>query len=248
MKNKNRYKITLEYIGKGFCGWQRQQSSLSIQEVIEEAIFKFTKEQVTLFAAGRTDAGVNAYGQVAHFDLTKKIDAKKAVQSINHFIRPQPIGVLFCQEVEDDFHARFSALERKYVYKILNRKSIIIIDRGSKCWIRDKLDIVAMQQGASYLIGNHDFSSFRAAACQAKSPVKTLTKIEIIQNNEDINIYLTAPSFLHNMVRNIVGSLLLVGRGIWSPEKIQDILTQKNRSCAGPTAPPEGLYFLGPKY
>jgi tRNA pseudouridine38-40 synthase len=243
-----RYKITIEYLGQGFCGWQKQEGTVSVQQVLEEAIFKFTKEQVTLVGAGRTDAGVNAYGQVAHFDLSREIDTKKAIGSINHFVWPYRVGVLSCKQVSADFNARFSAIERQYVYKILNRKSIMIIDKGIKYWIRDKLDVEAMREGAKYLTGKHDFTSFRAAACQAKSPIKTLSKIEIIKNGEDISIYVAAPSFMHNMVRNIVGSLIMVGRGIWQPTKIEEILHARSRAAAGPTAPAEGLYFLEVKY
>lgn len=248
MDGRFRYKIALEYLGRGFCGWQKQEGAVSVQQVIEEAIYKFTKEQVTLVAAGRTDAGVNAYGQVAHFDLTREIDTKKAIGSINHFSWPHRVGVLSCEQVSQEFSARFSAIERQYVYKILNRKPIMIVDKGLKYWIRDKLDIEAMKEGASYLIGKHDFTSFRAAACQAKSPIKTLSKIEIIKRGDDISIYFAAPSFMHNMVRNIVGSLLLVGRGVWSPQKIEKVLHARSRAAAGPTAPAEGLYFLEVKY
>jgi tRNA pseudouridine38-40 synthase len=248
MENKFRYKITLEYLGQGFCGWQKQEGAISVQQVLEEAIFKFTGEQVALVAAGRTDAGVNAYGQVAHFDLSREIDTYKAMGSINHFVWPHRVGVLSCRQVSEDFHARFSAIERQYVYKILNRKSTMIIDKGLKYWIRDQLNIEAMREGAGYLIGKHDFTSFRAAACQAKSPIKTLSKIEIVKTGEDVSIYVAAPSFMHNMVRNIVGSLILVGRGIWVPAKIKEVLHARSREAAGPTAPAEGLYFLEVKY
>ena len=243
-----RYKIIIEYLGSGFCGWQRQESCISVQQVLEESIERLFKEKVLLIAAGRTDAGVHAYGQVAHFDLTKEIDVYKAVRSINYFVRPHKVAVLACQLVDNSFHARFSATQRQYVYKILCRPSELIIENGLKLWVREPLSVESMQQAANYLIGKHDFSSFRATSCQAKSPIKTLSNIEIIKQGDNINIYVSAPSFLHHMVRNIVGSLLLVGRGIWPAQKIKEVLEQKNRIYAGPTAPAKGLYFLAVKY
>lgn len=239
-----RYKITLEYLGKNYCGWQRQKEHLSLQQVVEEAISKFSKETPTLEVAGRTDAGVNAYGQVAHFDLTKYYEPRRLMLSINHFLRPHTIGVVNAELVDEEFHARFSAKHRHYVYKILNRDAINIINDGLYTFIRYPLDIEAMRQAAEYLIGHHDFSSFRARECQANSPMKTMDKIEIVQKGEVIEIYFSALSFLHHMVRNIVGSLIMVGSGKWSPEKMQEALLAKNREAAGPTAPAEGLYFL----
>ena len=243
-----RYKITLEYLGKNYCGWQRQKEDLSLQQIIEEAIFKFSKETVTLEVAGRTDAGVNAYGQVAHFDLETHYDPKRLILSINHFTRPHTIGVVEAELVDDSFHARFSAKHRHYVYKILNRKSINIVNKGLVTFIRYPLDIESMQRAADYLIGHHDFSSFRASECQSKSPIKTMDKIEIIKTGETIEIYFSALSFLHHMVRNIVGSLIMVGNGKWPPEKMQEVLLAKDRKVAGPTAPSEGLYFLKVDY
>ena len=243
-----RYKITLEYLGAGYCGWQRQKESLSLQQIIEEAIYSFSKEEVTLVVAGRTDSGVNAYGQVAHFDLNREYDPRRLMHSINHFARMHTVGVVNAEIVDADFHARFSAKTRHYVYKILNRDSINIIEKGLKTHIRQELDIEAMQAGANYLIGKHDFSSFRARECQSKSPIKTIDKIEIINNKDTIEIYASALSFLHHMIRNIVGSLLLVGSGTWEPSKIQKILEAKDRVLAGPTAPAEGLYFLKVDY
>ncbi|PCJ27329.1 MAG: tRNA pseudouridine(38-40) synthase TruA [Rickettsiales bacterium] len=244
----SRYKITLEYLGANYCGWQRQKESLSLQQVVEDAIFAFSKEHVTLHVSGRTDAGVNAYGQVAHFDLEKSHDLARLMHSINHFCRPHTIAIVDIELVDSEFHARFSAKTRHYVYKILNRNAVNVIDSGKKCWIRHDLDVEEMQKAAKYLLGHHDFSSFRASACQSKSPFKTLDKIQIIKNGDDIEIYFSALSFLHHMVRNIVGSLLMVGKGHWRAEKIKDVLEAKDRKAAGFTAPSEGLYFLKVDY
>lgn len=243
-----RYKITLEYLGAGYCGWQRQKEALSFQQIIEDAIFSFSKEQVTLTVAGRTDAGVNAYAQVAHFDLEKQYDPKRLMHSINHFSRPHTIGVIAAEIVDKEFHARFSAKARHYVYKILNRHSINIINRGLQTHIRHNLNIEKMQKAANYLLGHHDFSSFRSSECQSNSPIKTLDKIEIVRHGDNIEIHFSALSFLHHMVRNIVGSLLMVGHGTWKAEKIKEILEAKSRTSAGPTAPAEGLYFLKVDY
>lgn len=243
-----RYKITLEYIGLGFCGWQRQSNSLSLQQIIEEAIFKFSKNEVTVQASGRTDAGVHAYGQVAHFDLCTDYDPRKVMSSINHFCHPYPIGITSCERVNNNFNARFAAKQRHYIYRILNRDGINIINANLKYWIRDPLDVQAMRKAASYLIGKHDFSSFRASECQSNSPIKTLDNIEIIQDGDNIAIYVSALSFLHHMVRNMIGSLILVGRKKWSPEKIKEILELADRKYGGPTAPANGLYFLKVDY
>lgn len=243
-----RYKIILEYLGSGYCGWQRQKDGLSLQQVVEEAIHSFSKERVLLSVAGRTDAGVNAYGQVAHFDLSKQFEPKRLMHSINHFCIGHTIGVVDAQLMNSEFNARFSAKSRHYVYKILNRKQVNIVNKGLVCWVKEGLDIAAMQRASKYLLGRHDFSSFRASECQAKSPMKTLDKIEIIINKELIEIHVSALSFLHHMVRNIVGSLLMVGKGNWPEEKIKEILEAKDRRVAGPTAPAEGLYFLRVDY
>lgn len=248
MVNKFRYKITLEYLGAGFCGWQRQTEALSLQQLVEEAIYKFSKENVLVTAAGRTDKGVNAYGQVASFDLTTAYEPCSVMYSINHFCRPYKVGVIDCELVDADFNARFSAKHRHYVYKILNRKAINIINSGLQHWVKDPLDVNLMMSAASYLIGKHDFTSFRASECQSSSPIKTISNIEIIRNGENIEIYVSAISFLHHMVRNIVGNLLYVGKGDWSPDKVKEILELKDRTKGAPTAPAEGLYFLKVDY
>ncbi|MFK7973499.1 MAG: tRNA pseudouridine(38-40) synthase TruA [Rickettsiaceae bacterium] len=248
MTSSYRYKITIEYLGARYCGWQRQKETLSIQQILEEAIYKFSKETVTLVAAGRTDAGVNAYGQVAHFDLKQNFEPRRLMHSINHFCRGRDVGVVNAEYVNSDFHARFSAKSRHYVYKILNRPSVNIVQKKLVSWIRPELNIFNMQQGANYLIGTHDFSSFRASQCQATSAIKTIDRIEIIKTQDEIQIYCSALSFLHHMVRNIVGSLIMVGKGTWPPEKINHILMAQDRKAAGPTAPSLGLYFLKVDY
>ncbi len=244
----HRYKVILEYIGVGYCGWQKQKEYLSLQQVIEDAIFSFSKEKVAVTVAGRTDAGVNAYGQVAHFDLNNYYEPRRLMQSINHFSRPHTVGVVFAEEVNLDFHARFSAKSRHYVYKILNRSSINIINNGFMYWVRHDLDTEKMQEAANFLLGRHDFSSFRASECQSNSPIRTLDKIDIIRQGDIIEIHISALSFLHHMVRNIVGSLVLVGGGKWKPIQIKEVLEAKDRKAAGPTAPACGLYFLKVDY
>jgi len=244
----NRYKITLEYLGAGYCGWQRQKESLSLQQVVEEAIFAFSKERVNMTVAGRTDSGVHAYGQVAHFDLEKYYDPARLSQAINHFVRPHTVGVVDSEIVDEDFNARFSAKSRSYIYKILNRPSVNVINRGLQHWVRHDLDIKQMQIAANYLLGKHDFSSFRSSDCQSNSPVRTLDEIKITKIDENIEIYVSARSFLHHMIRNITGSLIVVGTGKWKPEKIKEVLEAKDRKVAGPMAPADGLYFLKVEY
>lgn len=246
--NIYRYKIIIEYIGSHFSGWQYQANATSIQDIIEKSIKSFSGQKVILNAAGRTDAGVHAIGQVAHFDLKRCFDPYKVMQAINHFLRPNLIGVINCELVSQTFHSRFSAKGRHYVYRIVNRAGKTIIDHERAWWIRHELVVKNMQEGAKHLIGKHDFTSFRAKQCQASSPVKTLSKIEITRTGEEIKIYVSAPSFLHHMVRNIVGSLVLVGMGKWQPIVIKDVLEAKNRELAAATAPACGLYFLKVDY
>lgn len=243
-----RYKITIEYFGTNLGGWQKQAHSPSVQELIETSIYKFSNEEVTLHAAGRTDAGVHAFGQVAHFDLVKSPLAFTVMQAVNNYLRPYLIVITSCEVVHEDFHARFSAKKRHYLYRIGNRGSEIAIERGRIWNIYRPLDLEAMQKGAGYLIGNHDFTSFRATGCQSKSPIKTLDKLEINKVGDEIHFNLTAASFLHHMVRNIVGTLSLVGQGKWRPNDIKIALSKLKREAAGPTAPACGLYFVKVDY
>lgn len=243
-----RYKIIIEYDGTGFVGWQRQQNDLSIQQAIEESIEKFSGEKITIHAAGRTDAGVHALGQVAHFDLSKSYTTKEIQGAINHFLKPNKVMILTCEEVDEAFHARFSAVKRYYRYEIFNRNTASIFETGRSWHIREKLNIEKMQLGAHYLIGQHDFTSFRTIHCQAYSPIKTLDEILISKQKDKIIILLKAKSFLHHMVRNIVGTLVNVGIEKLQPEDILRILEAKDRKYAAQTAPACGLYFVQVDY
>lgn len=248
---KTRYKIEIEYDGTDFCGWQRQQNGISIQESIENAIAKFSFEKPEVVGSGRTDAGVHGVRQVAHFDLDKKFEPNVITRAINHFLKPHKIGILNCELVNHDFHARFSAINRSYVYKIINRKSAVVINKYRCWWISKELNLKNIILASKYLVGKHDFTSFRASCCQAKSPIRTINSISIENDryNDEIMIFVSAKSFLHHMVRNIVGTLI-VDFGIKNkePDKMKYILESKLRSNAGVTAPASGLYFLGADY
>jgi tRNA pseudouridine38-40 synthase len=243
-----RYKITIEYDGTNISGWQRQLNSSSVQQFIEEAIGSFSHEKIVIFGAGRTDSGVHALAQVAHFDLEKTYPEHVVIRAINHFLRPNKIVITSCQIVDKNFHARFSAKKRHYRYVILNRAAISTLEENRSWHIREPLDIEKMQQAANFLIGHHDFTSFRATHCQALSPIKTLDEIKIYQEEEKIIITIKATSFLHHMVRNITGTLVPVGLGKLIPEDIKKILEEKIRRAAGPTAPAHGLYFSMVEY
>jgi tRNA pseudouridine38-40 synthase len=239
-----RYKITIEYDGTGLVGWQRQDNGESVQGTIERAIEAFSGEKATLFGAGRTDAGVHARGQVAHFDIEKSFPTHNVLNAINFHVRPIAIAVVEAEEVTDEFHARFSAKERSYIYRIINRPAPLVLDGRYALHIPKELDHQAMHDAAQVLVGKHDFSSFRAKECQSESPVKSLTRIAVTRDEDEIQIAVAAPSFLHHMVRNITGTLIEVGNGKWTKKDVQEILTAKDRAKAGPTAPAHGLYFM----
>jgi len=248
-----RWKLTLEYEGAGFVGWQRQDNGLSVQQALEEAVMAFSGETVTLQGAGRTDSGVHASGQVAHLDLNRDCDAKTLRDAVNFHLKPRPVAILTAEPAAPDFHARFSARGRKYRYRIVNRRAPLVLDRGRAWFVARPLDAAAMAAAAARLLGRHDFSSFRAAECQAPSPVKTLDVLRVAVVSEDatgqtLEIVAEARSFLHHQVRNMVGSLRLVGEGKWSPEDMTRVLAARNRCVAGPTAPPEGLYLTAVVY
>ena len=243
-----RWKLTLEYDGGRFAGWQRQENGLSIQASLEEAIFKFCGETATVSGAGRTDAGVHALGQVAHTDIAKPVVADKLRDALNAHLRPEPIAVLHAEEVASDFHARFDATARHYLYRIVNRRSPLTLDRGHAWQVQIALDAEAMHQAARHLIGNHDFTTFRAAECQAKSPVKTLDRFDASRRGEEIVIDASARSFLHHQVRSMVGSLKLVGEGKWRPSDMKRALDARERSACGPVAPADGLYLVRVDY
>jgi tRNA pseudouridine38-40 synthase len=243
-----RYKITIEYCGISLSGWQEQDNLKTVQGLIQAAIFQFTGETVNLFGAGRTDAGVHSLGQVAHFTLEKVKSVDEIFSAINHFVRNDGIAILDCKMVDESFHARFSAKKRSYLYKIINRKAPLTIDKTLAWQVIEKLNLESMREAARFLIGQHDFESFRSSHCQAKDSNKTLDAITITKIHDKIELFFTAQSFLHNQVRIMVGTLRKVGNGTWPPEKIKEIFIAKQRSAAGPTAPPYGLYFLGPHY
>jgi tRNA pseudouridine38-40 synthase len=243
-----RYKLTIEYDGTGLVGWQRQEGRLSVQQYIEEAINGLSQEDVTIFGAGRTDAGVHALGQVAHFDMNKELPIENIHRGLNFYLKDTKIRIIDVEEVNEEFHARFSAKKRKYLYRILNRKAPPAIRQKQVWHVPQSLDLDAMRKGAEFLIGNHDFTSFRAGACQAKSPVKTIDKIEIAEKDDEIHIHVEATSFLHHMIRNFVGTLHFVGLKKWPPEEVKKILEARDRTLAGPTAPAYGLYFVEVTY
>ncbi len=238
-----RFKLILEYDGGAFVGWQRQDNGPSVQQALEEAVTGFCGETATVHGAGRTDAGVHALGQVAHLDLEKPTTAETLRDAVNAHLKPAPVAVLAAEVAADDFHARFSATERRYLYRIVNRRPPLALERGRAWWVPRPLDAAAMHAAAQVLVGKHDFSSFRASECQAKSPVKTLTAIEVSRLAEAIEIRARAPSFLHHQVRNFAGTLRLVGEGKWSAAKVKQVLEARDRNAAGQTAPAEGLYL-----
>lgn len=240
-----RYRIQVEYDGGPFVGWQRQDTGLGVQQVVEEAITAFSGETVRIHCAGRTDAGVHARGQVAHFDLQRDDVTPKTVRdAINHHMQPQPVAIVAAEVVDEEFHARFSATEREYLYRISNRRARPALERGRVWWVAAPLDVPAMHAAAQELVGHHDFSSFRASICQAQSPVKTLDELAVSVAGEEIHIKARARSFLHHQVRNMVGTLSLVGRGKWSAADVRAALDAKDRAAGGPTAPPDGLYLM----
>jgi len=238
-----RYRLVIEYDGTGFVGWQRQTNGTSIQELLERAVRGFCGEELTAFAAGRTDAGVHALGQVAHIDIERETDAETVRDALNAHLRPAPVVVLAAEAVSDDFHARFSATGRAYLYRILNRRAPPALARDRAWHVAVPLDADAMHDAARALVGRHDFTSFRASLCQAKSPVKTLSSLTVGRDGEEILIRARARSFLHHQVRNMVGTLKLVGEGKWTRGDVTAALAAKDRGAAGPTAPACGLYL-----
>jgi tRNA pseudouridine38-40 synthase len=244
----SRFKLTLEYDGGGFVGWQRQDNGRSIQAALEEAVEAFCGEQVTATAAGRTDAGVHALGQVAHIDLERKTGPERLRDALNYHLKPEPVAVLAAEAVGADFHARFSALGRVYRYRIVNRRAPLTLDRGRAWFVPQALDAESMQEAAQRLVGHHDFTSFRASECQAPSPMKTLDRLEVQRRGEQIEIVAEARSFLHHQVRNMVGSLKLVGIGRWSAADLERVLAARDRRAAGATAPAAGLYLAAVRY
>ncbi len=243
-----RWRVVVEYDGGPFVGWQRQENGPSVQQALEDAVKGFCGETVLVHGAGRTDSGVHALGQVAHFDLARATDADTVRDALNFHLKTQPVAVLQADEAATDFHARFSAIEREYLYRIAQRRAPLALDAGRAWQVAVPLDVDAMNEAAKGLVGRHDFSSFRAAQCQADSPVKTLDAITITVAAESIDFKLRARSFLHNQVRIIVGTLKLVGEGKWAGADVAEALAARDRAAAGPTAPAHGLYLAAVRY
>ncbi len=241
-----RYKVILEYDGTDLIGWQENRQGPSVQSLVKDAIEKFCGARPDVVGAGRTDAGVHAVAMTAHFDIDGDFDANTVMRALNFYLKNKPVVILDCEIVSDDFNARFDCVARHYKYVVLNRSAIPVLQNNRVYWVPRKLNINAMQAAAKKLLGNHDFTSFRASECQAKSPIKTLDKIEITEKGEEIIFEFSARSFLHHMVRNIVGTLVEIGLG--KPYDIDEVLNAKNRGAAGPTAPASGLYFIRADY
>ena len=248
-----RFKLTIEYDGTPFCGWQKQDNTLTVQGVMEAAAEKFlhTGEKVEIYCAGRTDSGVHARGQVAHVDMPVGREAFNVRQGLNNFMLPHPVVIVSAEQVSDEFHARFDAQKRHYLYRITNRSSRLAIDANRSWQVHGEFDLDAMREAAGYLLGHHDFTSFRSADCQSKSPMKTLDTLEILQRKnkpQEIMIRTSAKSFLHHQVRNMVGTLAFVAVGKWKPERVAEALEAKDRRAGGPMAPAHGLYLTQVDY
>jgi tRNA pseudouridine38-40 synthase len=239
-----RWRLTIEYDGGPFMGWQRQDHGPSVQSTVEDALRQMTGERVTIHAAGRTDAGVHALAMEAHGDIAKPLTEHRLREGANALVRPAPVSITAVTPVADDWHARFSCVGRRYWYRILNRRAPPALDRGKVWHIAEPLDVKAMAEGAAHLVGNHDFTTFRSVHCQSASPVKTLDSLEVALVGEEIHVRAAARSFLHHQVRSMVGCLALVGRGRWSADDMREALEAKDRAALGLNAPPEGLYFV----
>lgn len=242
-----RYALKVEYHGKPFAGWQRQKDQPSVQGAIEAALARLEPRAHTIAAAGRTDAGVHGLGQVAHCDMQKDWDPFRLSEALNHHLKPDPVAIVDCAEVADDWHARFSAIERQYLFRILVRRAPATHDAGQVWQVRNELDIAAMQEGANHLIGAHDFTTFRSTICQAKSPLKSLDELRIEKvdglSGPEIHFHVRARSFLHNQVRSFVGTLERVGADGWDPIDVKHALEARDRAACGPVCPGHGLYL-----
>ena len=247
-----RYALKIEYHGAAFAGWQRQADQPSVQGAIEAALARLEPRDHTIAAAGRTDAGVHATAQVAHADLAKDWDPFRLSEALNFHLKPAQVAIVACARVEDDFHARFSAIERRYLFRLVQRRAPMVHERGLVWRVQNPLNVQAMRAGAAHLIGHHDFTTFRSTLCQAASPIKTLGEILIDEvptpNGREIQFRLRARSFLHNQVRSFVGTLERVGAGAWAPERVREALEARDRAACGPVCPPQGLYLCGVGY
>jgi tRNA pseudouridine38-40 synthase len=243
-----RYKITIEYDGGPFSGWQRLSAGASVQGVLEDAVEKLTGVRSDVVGAGRTDAGVHAWGQVAHVDIDKPFAPQRLADALNAHLRPHPVAVLAAEEAAPDFHARFDAVRRSYLYRIVNRRAPLALERGKAWRVPRALDVKAMHEAAQRLVGKHDFTTFRDSQCQAKSPVKTLDRAEVALSGSAISLHFTAQSFLHRQVRSMVGTLVEVGLGKMSADGLAEALAAADRKRCGPVAPPDGLYLTRVDY
>ncbi len=243
-----RYKVVIEYDGAPFAGWQIQAEELTVQGVLTAAVAAFAGESTLVQGAGRTDAGVHARGQVAHIDLAREWDTDTVRDALNAHLRPHPVAIVAAERVADDFNARTSAIKRYYLYRIVNRRADLTLDAGHAWRVPRPLDVAAMHEAAQRLIGKHDFTTFRAAECQAKSPVKTLDRLDVARDGDEVHITAAARSFLHHQVRSMVGSLALVGDAKWSADDMAAALVARDRTACGPVAPPDGLYLMRVDY
>jgi tRNA pseudouridine38-40 synthase len=243
-----RYKLTIEYDGAPFCGWQIQADQLTVQGVLTTAVASLSGDTVLVQGAGRTDAGVHARAQVAHVDLTKEWATDTVRDGLNAHLRPHPVAVLAAERAAADFNARTSAVKRHYLYRIINRRPDLTVDRGHAWRVARPLDVATMHAAAQRLVGKHDFTTFRSTECQAKSPVKTLDQLDVERDGDVVNVRASARSFLHNQVRSMVGSLVYVGEGKWSADDLARALAARDRMACGQVAPPDGLYLMQVDY
>ncbi len=244
----SRFKLTIEYDGAPFSGWQRQNDQPSVQEVIEDAVSALNQQETRVFGAGRTDAGVHALAQVAHVDLNKGLPADRVRDALNHHLRTDAVAVLNAQAVHDDFDARFDAIERTYIYRLIDRRPPLTLDRGKIWRLPRKLDADAMHDGAQTLIGKYDFTTFRDTMCQAKTPLRTMKEIRVSRVGAEIHLFFCARSYLHRQVRSITGSLVEIGIGKWTKADLRNALLACDRAACGPVAPAEGLYLNSVSY
>ena len=243
-----RWRLTIEFDGGPFMGWQRQEHGPSVQQTIEEAIHRMTGELAAVHGAGRTDAGVHALAMTAHVDIAKTLTEHRLREGLTALVRPAPISILAAVPAADDWHARFSCIGRRYRYRILNRRAPPALERGRVWHVAVPLDVEAMGEGAAHLVGHHDFTTFRAAQCQSDSPVKTLDRLEVARVGDEIHVEAAARSFLHHQIRSMTGCLALVGRGQWAADDIRKALEARNRAALGLNAPSHGLYFVEAVY
>ena len=243
-----RFAFTIEFDGRPYMGWQRQAHGPSVQQHLEEALGRVVGKPPVIHCAGRTDAGVHGRGMRAHADLDKEIAPFRLMEAVNAHLRPEPITVLSCEVVPDDWHARFSCISRAYEYHILNRRPPLTYQKGLLWRVPQELDTDRMDEAAQHLVGRHDFTTFRSAHCQADSPMRTLDQLDVVRNGQHIIVHAQARSFLHHQVRSMVGCLVMVGAGTWTPSDLKDALEARDRSALGFNAPPDGLYFIRADY